>query len=118
MPTEPTILAASVSAVVALVVSGISSVVMVWLQKDRLRTELKLEFAAETAIRDLLSERSWKQRSFEAIKKRLQGFDDDELRKLLVRSGAVSFERADDGKEFWGLRERNLAELRKEGGDD
>ena len=35
----------------------------------------------------------------------------DELRKLLIRSGALCFERRDDGEELWGLRERNRAEL-------
>ena len=113
MPTDPTILAALVSAVVALAISGISAWVAVWLQKERLRTELKLEFAAETAIRELLTEKKWKLRSFKTISKRLQGFDNDELRKLLIRSGALCFERRSDGQELWGLRERNRNELEK-----
>ncbi len=40
VPTDPTIVAALVSAGVALVISGISAWASAWLQKDRLRTEL------------------------------------------------------------------------------
>ena len=75
-------------------------------QEQRLRTELRTEFMAEEAIRRLLLHSEWEKRSFEEIKRRVGGFDDDELRKLLVRSGAVRFY----GKkniEFWGLIERN-----------
>jgi hypothetical protein len=107
MLADPTIVTALVSGVVAFVISGITSWVSYLLQKERLRTELKLEFAAETAIRDLLSEKDWKLRSFEAINCRLQGFETNELRKLLIRSGALCFERRSNGEEMWGLRERN-----------
>jgi hypothetical protein len=40
------------------------------------------------------------------IKVHLGGFADDELRKILVRAGAVRFE-AKSGSELWGLLERN-----------
>lgn len=40
------------------------------------------------------------------IKKRLGGFDDEELRRIMVRAGAVRFE-GSDGKELWGLISRN-----------
>ena len=66
---------------------------------------------AEEAIRALLNHEDWKLRSFEAIKRRVKGFDDKELRQLLVRAGAVAFERGADGEEMWGLRDRNLRQL-------
>jgi hypothetical protein len=47
---------------------------------------------AEVAIRSLLWPKEWELRSFGAIKRRMGGFDDDELRRLLVRAGALSFE--------------------------
>jgi len=47
---------------------------------------------AEVAIRSLLRPKEWELRSFGAIKRRMGGFDDDELRRLLVRAGALSFE--------------------------
>jgi len=80
-------------------------------QEARLRTELRTEFMAEEAIRALLSHEDWTLRSFEAIKRRVKGFDDNELRQLLVRAGAVAFERRDSSTELWGLREKNLDEL-------
>ena len=80
-------------------------------QEARLRTELRTEFMAEEAIRLLLDHEDWTLRSFEEIKRRIRGFSDDELRQLLVRAGAVAFERTRGGDELWGLRERNRARL-------
>jgi hypothetical protein len=62
------------------------------IQERRLKQELKTEFMAEKVVSELLSAEKWTKRSFEAIKRRLGGFEDDELRKILVRSGAVRFE--------------------------
>ncbi|NUM46685.1 MAG: hypothetical protein HUU38_18430 [Anaerolineales bacterium] len=76
------------------------------LQERRLKTESRTEFMAEQAAKKLLEADKWKKRSFDEIKKRLAGFDDNELRKILVRSGAVRFE-GENGKEFWGLISRN-----------
>lgn len=80
-------------------------------QQDRLRTELRTEFMAEEAIRALLNHPRWAQRNFDEIKHHVRGFEDNELRRLLVRSGAVAFARTRDRKEMWGLRDRNLAAL-------
>lgn len=76
------------------------------LQRDRLRTELKLEFSTEAAIRELLSDPKFQERkrTFTQIKARLGGFSDEELRMHLIRAGAVSFKRKADGAELWGLR--------------
>jgi hypothetical protein len=81
------------------------------LQEERLRTELRTEFMAEEAIHALLNHPRWTQRSFEEIKRRVRGFEDDELRQLLVRSGAVAFGGTNTRQEMWGLRERNEAHL-------
>src|SRR5438477_5921015 len=70
-------------------------------------TGLRTEFMAEQAINRLLSHHGWEKRTFEAIKSRIGGFEDDELRQLLVRSGAVKFRRRSDGAELWGLLSRN-----------
>jgi hypothetical protein len=80
-------------------------------QEARLRTELRTEFMAEEGIRLLLEHEDWTLRSFEEIKRRIRGFDDAELRKLLVRAGAVAFDRSGDGAEMWGLRARNRGRL-------
>ncbi|MGD6749803.1 hypothetical protein [Streptomyces sp. BH105] len=81
------------------------------LQEQRLRTELRTQFMAEEAIRELLN-RAQPKRSFEVIKDQVGGFNDNELRQLLVRAGAIRFYGA-NRKEWWGLRERNWPELKK-----
>jgi hypothetical protein len=109
---------AAVSALIAAVVGAVSAVAAALLtirgahrtELARLRTELQTEFMAEEAIRQLLMHRDWKRRSFGVIKNRLRGFQDDELRRLLVRSGAVCFSGQGDN-EFWGLRSRNEESL-------
>jgi len=74
------------------------------LDRDRLRTE----FMAEQVARKLLESEKWKKRSFLEIEKRLGGFEDNELRKILVRAGAVRFE---GDNELWGLLSRNTDDL-------
>ena len=44
-------------------------------------------------------------RSFVTLKNYLGGFEDDELRKILVRAGAIRTFR-DDGSEWWRLLSR------------
>ena len=82
------------------------------LQEERLRTELRTQFMAEEAIRELLRSAQPK-RSFEVIERRVGGFDGDELRQLLVRAGAVRFY-GPNNRELWGLRERNAPDLEED----
>ena len=70
-----------------------------------LREEHKTEFIAETTAKHFLNHKSYTDRSFETLKKHLGGFDDDELRKILVRAGAIRNYR-DDGSEWWRLLSR------------
>lgn len=95
---------------VALLVAAGTSFGSFYLQRSRLRQELRTEFMAEEAIVALLEHPDWNLRSFKAIQDRIGGFEDDALRQLLVRAGALRFKGA-DGKELWGLRRRNLARL-------
>lgn len=80
------------------------------IQERRLKQELKTEFMAEQVANELLLDKRWAKRSFEEIKKRLGGFEDNELRKILVRAGAVRFEK-ENGGELWGLISRNKDSL-------
>jgi hypothetical protein len=100
--------------VTTIITSAITAVVtallMFLVQERKLRTELRTEFMAEQAAKSLLENERWAKRSFAEIKKRLGGFEDDELRKILVRAGAARFEGA-DGKELWGLISRNRSEV-------
>jgi hypothetical protein len=63
-------------------------------------------FAAERVANVLLNDSEWTVRSLGIIKHHLGGFEDDELRRILVRAGAIRWLDA-DGQEVWGLLSRN-----------
>jgi hypothetical protein len=69
------------------------------------REQHRTEFMAEETARALLSHKGFTDRSFETLKRHLGGFEDDELRKILVRAGAMRIYR-DDGSEWWRLVSR------------
>lgn len=69
------------------------------------REQHKVEFMAEETARHFLSHKSFTDRSFDALRKHLGGFGDDELRKILVRAGAIRIYR-EDGSEWWRLLSR------------
>lgn len=60
---------------------------------------------AETTARHFLSHRAYTDRSFDTLRNHLGGFEDDELRKILVRAGAIRVYR-EDGSEWWRLLSR------------
>jgi len=98
---------AVVTAVItAVITSFITGLITFGVQERKLRAELGTEFMAEKAIKSLLKIERWKKRRFTEIKKRVGGFTDDELRRLLVRAGAVKFGESGN-EEFWGLISRN-----------
>lgn len=96
-------LATIITAAITAVITGL---VTFAIQERKLKTELRTEFMAEVAAKALLENQQWQKRRFEEIKKRLGGFGDDELRKILVRAGAVRFD-GQESKELWGLISRN-----------
>jgi len=71
----------------------------------RLRRSFDFEFAAEGLARAMLSDRKIPYRSFRFFKYHLSGFTDDELRKILVRAGAIRLMAG--GEEVWGLLAHN-----------
>ena len=74
-----------VSVITAIITALITGLITFAIQERKLRFELRTEFMAEQAAKSLLSHDEWKMRSFEEIQKRLGGFDEKELRKILVR---------------------------------
>ena len=78
------------------------------------REENKIEYMAESTAKHFLNHKGYTDRSFETLKKHLGGFEDDELRKILVRAGAIR-EYRDDGTEWWRLLSRmgEYIELKK-----
>jgi len=72
----------------------------------RIQQELhKVEFMAEMTARHFLAHKAYTDRSFETLRNHLGGFEDDELRKILVRAGAIRVYR-EDGSEWWRLLSR------------
>ena len=77
-------------------------------QKHQLRMlqqQYKVEFMAEETARHFLNHKSFTDRSFDTLRNHLGGFSDDELRKILVRAGAIRVFR-EDGSEWWRLLSR------------
>ncbi|WP_374664208.1 hypothetical protein [Ramlibacter sp.] len=74
-------------------------------QLRMLREQHKVEYMAEETARHFLSHKGFTDRSFEALRNHLGGFADDELRKILVRAGAIRVYR-EDGSEWWRLLSR------------
>jgi hypothetical protein len=70
-----------------------------------LREQHKVDFMAEVTARHFLSHKGFTDRSFETLRSHLGGFEDDELRKILVRAGAIRVYR-EDGSEWWRLLSR------------
>ena len=80
----------------------------------RLREENKTEFMAEMTAIHYLSHKQYTDRSFDELKKHLGGFEEDELRKILVRAGATRIYKA-DGTEMWRLLSRSREHAEKKG---
>ena len=74
-------------------------------QLELVRQQHRTDFMAEETARHFLSHKGFTDRSFETLRMHLGGFDDDELRRILVRAGAMRVYR-DDGSEWWRLLSR------------
>lgn len=90
-----------------------------WLQKDRSAADfamaleaVKTEHMAEKTALHYLNHQGYRDRSFELLGKRLGGFEGNELRKILVRAGAVRYTRK-DGSEWWRLLSREGKPINK-----
>ena len=115
---DPNITSAIISAVVAALVAVIGFV----MQQRKLRHDVqkweddtRARFMAENVARRLLEREKWSMRSFSQIKRRIGGYDldEDSLRQILVRVGAVRF--YSDNKEMWGLLTRPEVAQRVDG---
>jgi hypothetical protein len=99
----------SLSALLGALVGGAISYL---LNRQQFRNQLrilqeqhKVEFMTEETARHFLGHKSFTDRSFETLRNHLGGFTDDELRKILVRAGAIRVYR-EDGSEWWRLLSR------------
>jgi hypothetical protein len=111
MPAEFT---AGLFAILGVLVGGLLSW---WLQKHRTAADLRIaleavktEHIAETTARYYLNHKGYRDRSFEHLSRRLGGFEGNDLRKILVRAGAVRYLRT-DGSEWWRLLSREAESI-------
>ena len=80
-----------------------------------LHEQHKTEYMAEETAKHFLNHKSFTDRSFETLQKNLGGFADDELRRILVRAGAIRTFR-EDGSEWWRLLSRMDEFIEKKNG--
>jgi len=113
MTLELSISAAVVAAIISAAVSWLTTRITIKADAARLQREFQMDIATEAALKAMLTAAGFEKRSFEKLKHHLPGYEtDNELRRALIRSGAVAFKRA-DGTELWGLLERNRGEVFK-----
>jgi hypothetical protein len=94
------------------VASIVVSIIAYWVQRAKLKQDFENDvaqtrtgFMAETAARELLTQYEKPFRTFVMIRHHIGGFMDDELRRILVRAGALRFMSV-SGIELWALHER------------
>lgn len=101
---QETILISGISAIIGGLISFILQNIKHKQEMQKLFESNKTDFMAETTAKYFLSHKSHIDRSFETLKNHLGGFEDDELRKILVRAGAIRVYR--EQEEWWRLLNR------------
>lgn len=101
---QETILISGISAIIGGLISFLLQNIKHKQEMQKLFESNKTDFMAETTAKYFLSHKSHIDRSFETLKNHLGGFEDDELRKILVRAGAIRVYR--DDVEWWRLLSR------------
>jgi glutamate mutase epsilon subunit len=103
-----TMLISGISALVGGLISFILQFIKFRHELKKMQEAHKTDFMAETTVIHFLSHKSYTDRSFETLKQYLGGFKDDELRKILVRAGAIRVYRpSKENSEWWRLLSRN-----------
>lgn len=105
IPLITAVLTSLISAFIAVYIARKRTEKEVSLTEQKLRHEYKTDFKVESAVRKLM-QKGFALRSFSLIKYHIRGFEDDELKQLLLRSGCICF-RVIKGVEYWGLLEEN-----------
>ena len=87
------IIIAMIAGGVSFLVAIITSFLSIWIYRNQTLTERN----AVRIARKIFKYKKGTFRTFDELKRRIGGFEDDELRKILVRAGAIRFyKRLDD----------------------
>ena len=82
--------------------------------KEMFFLQNKSEEEVKEILKDMLNHRVNIDRSFNALKRRIGGFSDEEIRKLLHEIPAIKVTRSkDDNSEWWYLKERGQERIDK-----
>ncbi len=108
-------------ALLGVVVGALLSAGASWLMQSRqFKHDLKMYALAnqgkesvKAVLFEMLNHKSYTDRSFAAIRERVGGFTDDELRQLLHEVGARKTSRDDGFEEWWYLETRRQERLEK-----
>lgn len=117
MNDDPKTWVALITAGLALLGTMLGLVFQLWrehqyfrLDKDRVRAE----FMAEEVAKKLLMNKAAPYRTFRILRHHLGGFTDDELRRILVRTGAIRV-KSKSGDELWILVDRMVEKIPTDG---
>ncbi|MCC5908359.1 MAG: hypothetical protein JJU13_19235 [Balneolaceae bacterium] len=81
--------------------------------KEMFRLQNRSKEMVKEILIDMLNHRTHTDRSFVALKKRIGGFSDDEIKQILHEIGAKKTIRKDDKSEWWYLKEREQERIEK-----
>lgn len=79
------------SLLVSIVSGAVGGYATYRVQERKLQKEYQLQDSAQRVAHTMLSDTEWSLRSFKVIRHHLGGFEDNELRKILVGAGAIRF---------------------------
>jgi hypothetical protein len=74
--------------------------------KELFLLQNKSQEQAKEILDEMLNNKKYVDRSFLALKGKIGGFSDDEIRKLLLEIGAIKTTRKDDNSEWWYMKDR------------
>ena len=74
--------------------------------KELFLLQNKSKEQAKEILEEMLNNTKYVDRSFAALKGKIGGFSDDEIRKILLEIGAIKTTRKEDDSEWWYLKER------------
>lgn len=96
--------------VLGIIVKGVFDIIKLRMSHDHDKESFKTQNLAKEKVKELLLEmlnhRKYTDRTFDALKKRIGGYSDDDIRKMLMEVGAQKVRGKADGKEMWYLTER------------
>ena len=101
-------------ALIGVIIGGIiTGLINYFLQKNQFKHNKEMFFLqnkSKESVKEILTDMLWHKehidRSFTALKKRIGGYSEDEIRQVLHEIGALKAIRTEDKSEWWYLKER------------